>query len=122
MRIKPEKYFYFFIGFVLYSLAFPMDRSTVQKIITENGVPVIYNPKQPVPAKGAPVRWIPRQDLIIGKSDGDENYIFSALRSIQVDNEGNIFALDSKEDKIKEFDKNGKHLRTFGKKGPGPGE
>ncbi len=122
MRIKPEKYCYYFIVFILYSLAFPMDRSTWQKKTTENGIPVIYNPKQPVPAKGAPVRWTPRQDLIIGQSDGDENYIFSALRSIQVDNEGNIFALDSKEDKIKEFDKYGKHLRTFGKKGPGPGE
>lgn len=122
MRIKPEKYFYFFIGFVLYSLAFPMDRSTVQKIITENGIPVIYNPKQPVPAKGTPVRLIPRQDLIIGQSSGDENYVFSTLDSIQVDNEGNIFALDLKECKIKVFDKDGKHLRTFGKKGPGPGE
>ncbi|MCX6578462.1 MAG: 6-bladed beta-propeller, partial [Candidatus Aminicenantes bacterium] len=90
--------------------------------ITENGIPVIYNPKQPVPAKGIPNRLIPRQDLIIGKSSGDENYIFSTLESIQVDNEGNIFALDLKEGKIKEFDKYGKHLRTFGKKGPGPGE
>jgi hypothetical protein len=99
-----------------------MDRLTVQKIITKNGIPVIYNPKQPVPAKGTPNRLIPRQDLIIGQSDGDDNYIFSTLRSIQVDNEGNIFALDSKEGKIKEFDKYGKHLRTIGKKGPGPGE
>lgn len=122
MRIKAIKYFCFLIGCVLYCLAFPIDRSTGQKIITENGIPVIYNPKQPVPAKGTLTRLIPRQDLIIGQSDGDENYIFSALRSIQVDNEGNIFALDSKEDKIKVFDKYGKHLRTFGKKGPGPGE
>lgn len=122
MGIKFEKYFYFFIGFVLYSLAFPIDRSTVQKITTENGIPVIYNPKQPVPSKGTPNRLTPRQDLIIGKSNGDENYIFSDLRSIQVDTEGNIFALDSKEGKIKVFDKDGKHLRTFGKKGPGPGE
>jgi hypothetical protein len=122
MRSKAQKYFCFLIGFALYSLTFPMDRSTGQKIITENGIPVIYNPKQPVPAKGTPNRLIPRQDLIIGKSNGDENYIFSELRFIQVDKEGNIFALDSKEGKIKEFDKYGKHLRTFGKKGPGPGE
>ncbi len=122
MRGKAENYFYFLIVFFLYSLAFPMDRSTGQKIITENGIPVIYNPKQTVPAKGTPNRLIARQDLIIGKSNGNENYIFSDLRSIQVDIEGNIFALDSKEGKIKEFDKYGKHLRTFGKKGPGPGE
>jgi hypothetical protein len=122
LRGKAENYFYFLIVFFLYSLAFPMDRSTGQKIITENGIPVIYNPKQTVPAKGTPNRLIARQDLIIGKSNGNENYIFSDLRSIQVDIEGNIFALDSKEGKIKEFDKYGKHLRTFGKKGPGPGE
>jgi len=41
---------------------------------------------------------------------------------VQVDEEENIYVLDSKEIRIKIFDKNGKPLRTCGKKGQGPGE
>ncbi len=96
--------------------------SAAQKIRTENGIPVVYNPRDPVPAKGTPASLVLKQDLIIGQEAGDEKYMFSALRSVQVDNEGNIYALDSRETQIKVFDKEGKHLRTFGKKGQGPGE
>jgi hypothetical protein len=39
-----------------------------------------------------------------------------------VDDEGSIFALDFKEQKIKVFDKTGKFLRAIGKPGQGPGE
>ena len=66
------------------------------------------------------IRLIP--DLSIGMDAGDENYMFSSLRSVQVDDEGNIFVLDWKENLIKVYDKYGKHVRTFGKTGQGPGE
>jgi len=42
--------------------------------------------------------------------------------AIQVDDEEDIIVMDGKEKCIKVFDKNGKHLRTFGKSGQGPGE
>ena len=48
--------------------------------------------------------------------------MFSELRSVQVDDQENIYTLDMKEIKVRVFDKSGKHLRTFGKKGKGPGE
>lgn len=92
------------------------------KIKTENGVQVVYNPKNPVSIPGVPTSIQVRQDLCIGDEEGIEDFIFSQIRSVQVDEEGNIYVLDSKEVCIKVFDKNGKHIRTFGKMGQGPGE
>jgi hypothetical protein len=91
-------------------------------IKTENGIPVVYNPKNPVPPPGGPKSLTLKVDLTIGENTTDENYMFSDLRSVQVDDQENIYVLDWKENKIKVYDKNGKHLRTFGKKGQGPGE
>jgi hypothetical protein len=93
-----------------------------QKVRIENGIEVIYNPKDPVPRKGVPSTPVLKEDLVIGIESGDENYMFSALRSIEVDNAGNIYALDDKDLNIRVFDKNGIHLRTFGKRGQGPEE
>jgi hypothetical protein len=91
-------------------------------IKTENGIPVVYNPKNPAPPPGSPRSLTLQHELTIGKDDNDPNSMFSELRSIQVDDQENIYALDMKETKIKVFDKNGKFLRSFGKKGKGPGE
>jgi hypothetical protein len=92
------------------------------KIKTENGVQVVYNPKEPVSIPGIPTGIQVKQDLCIGDEEGIEDFIFSQIRSIQVDEEENIYVLDSKEVCVKVFDKNGKHVRTFGKRGQGPGE
>lgn len=48
--------------------------------------------------------------------------MFSQIRDIEVDAEGNIYATDSKEKHIRVFDKNGVYLRTVGRRGQGPGE
>jgi hypothetical protein len=88
----------------------------------EEGVPVVRNPKKPVPPGGVPASLTLKHDLTIGKESGDESYVFSQLRSVAVDERENIYALDMKEIKVRVFDKNGNHLRTFGKKGKGPGE
>lgn len=98
----------------------PAEDKIVIKI--ENGIPVVYNPKNPAPPAGSPRSLTLQADLTIGEDDTDPNSMFSRLRSIQVDGQENIYALDTKETKIKVFDKNGKFLRSFGKKGQGPGE
>jgi len=99
-------------------------RPAEDKIVikTENGIPVVYNPKNPAPPDGGPRSLILRHELTIGEDDTDPNSMFSRLRSIQVDDKDNIYALDTKETKVKVFDKYGKFLRAFGKKGQGPGE
>ncbi len=92
------------------------------RIKTENGIQVVYNPKNPVPPPGAPKEIIHKEDLCIGDEEGIEDFMFSQIRSVQVDEEENIYVLDSKEVCIKVSDKNGRHIRTFGKRGQGPGE
>jgi hypothetical protein len=92
------------------------------KIKTENGVPVVCNPKEPVKIKGQPSKLTLREDLTIGKDTEDLNYLFSGLQHTQVDEEEYVYAADWKETQIKVYDKNGKHVRNFGRKGQGPGE
>jgi len=111
-----------FISLLLVWSAFgrlPEDKIIVK---TENGVPVVYNPRNPAPPEGSPRSLILQHDLTIGEDSTDPNSMFSELRSIQLDDQENIYALDMKEIKIKVYDKNGKFLRSFGKKGKGPGE
>jgi hypothetical protein len=91
-------------------------------ISSEGGVTVVHNPVKPTPPAGALSTLVLKNDLTIGRESGDENYMFSELRSVQVDDQENIYALDMKEINVRVFDKTGRHLRTFGKKGKGPGE
>lgn len=103
----------------LIASAVPVSGQTVR---TEDGVQIVSNPKKPVPPKGVPSTPVLTEDLVIGAAAGDENYIFSTLYAVQVDAEGNIYALDFKASQVKIFDRRGKHLTTFGKRGQGPGE
>lgn len=109
----------FFLSFLIVALLLQAQEMKIKK---EDGVTVIYNPKTPAPPPGTPTRLILKEDLTIGEKEGKEEYMFIRLRSFDVDEKGNIYVLDSKECHIKVFDKNGKYLRTFGRKGQGPGE
>lgn len=60
-------------------------------------------------------------DLSIG-DEQDDDYLFFSPFIIDVDNAGNIFVLDWKLHTIREYDAEGRHLRTFGREGEGPGE
>jgi hypothetical protein len=92
------------------------------EIKMEDGIPVVYNPKEPVPQPGQPSKLTLKEDFTIGKDTEDLNYIFSGLQHVQVDEEEYIYAADWKETEIRVYDKNGKHIRSFGRKGQGPGE
>ena len=92
------------------------------KIETENGVTVVHNPKTPISLPDVPSTIILKEDLIIGEETEKEDYWFSVLNSIAVDDSGNIYTLDPKEVKIRVFNTKGKLLRTFGRMGQGPGE
>ena len=91
------------------------------EIKREDGVIVIYNPKTPVSLSGVPTRLILKEEFKIGEKEGREEYMFSNI-IFDVDQEGNIYVLDTRELNIKIFDKKGKFLRIFGKGGQGPGE
>jgi hypothetical protein len=93
------------------------------KIKTENGIPVVYNPKKPAPPPGTKTNLILEEELCIG--DEEEEYLFaeeSAYVSMAVDGDGNIYSVDPKLVEIRKFSLEGKLLKIFGKKGQGPEE
>jgi hypothetical protein len=91
------------------------------EVKTIDGVQVVFNPKNPAPPKGTPAKLTLKEEFSLGEGKKEEE-IFSEISSIAVDDEGNIYLLDPRENKILVFDKKGKYLKSFGKKGQGPGE
>lgn len=85
----------------------------------EGGVTVVRNPREPV--YKTPVLEL-REDLSLGGANAQGDYAFEDIRTLVVDDAGNIFVLDSKAANVKVFDASGKYVRTIGRKGQGPGE
>jgi len=57
-----------------------------------------------------------KPELTIGIEEGDENYMFGGIATIEEDEEGNIYVLDFKFRTIKKYDKNGKFIEVFDKR------
>ena len=85
----------------------------------KDGVIIVKNPKEPIYRENVLEL---QEDLSIGDAEGREDYMFSEIVSVAVDEEERIYVLDSKEVHIKVFDKNGIYLKTIGQRGQGPGE
>lgn len=85
----------------------------------EDGVTVIKNPKEPMYDESV---FVLEDDLTIRGDEEKEEQMFQDIRTFDVNDNGDIYILDEKAANIKVFDSNGRHLRTIGKKGPGPGE
>ena len=104
-----------FISSLVFSYSFQAEDIKV-KII--NGIPTVYNPKVPASLQ----KIVLKEDLVISGENESREYALSDIRSVQVDKEENIYVLDLKDVRIKVFDKNGKGIRSFGKKGQNFGE
>lgn len=93
------------------------------RIETENGIKVVHNPKDPISPLDAPTLT---SDLTLGQeSDGPRAVVFRNLLPygcVDTDAAGNIYVLDSGADTIFKFDARGGLLKSFGRKGQGPGE
>lgn len=89
------------------------------KIEKKNGVTVIKNPIEPIYGEDV---FIIEEELSFGDDEEDEDYMFSDVSHITVDNNGRIYVLDRRESHVKLFDQDGKYIRTIGRKGQGPGE
>lgn len=90
-------------------------------VMIEEGITVVQNPKEPMYGKDTPILDL-EEDLTIGEPTGEDDYLFSQIQSIAVDDAENIYVLDEKEKRVMVFDNTGTHLRTFGRAGQGPGE
>jgi hypothetical protein len=89
------------------------------KITEKEGVVIVSNPKKPL-YENAGINIV--QDLKIGVPEGDQEYLFTEITDLAVDDDGNIYAIDLKGDNVRVFDRNGHFLRTVGRPGQGPGE
>jgi hypothetical protein len=88
-------------------------------IVEENGVTIAKNPKEPM-FNGEVLTLA--EELALGGEGAGQEYTFSEVRDIAVDEAEKIYVLDSKESQVKVFGPDGKYLMTMGKKGEGPGE
>jgi len=88
-------------------------------ITEKDGVVIVKNPKEPL-YENAEFNIV--QDLKIGQPSGKPEDMLSEIREIEVDANGNIYAVEFKENHIRVFDRNGLYLRTIGRPGQGPGE
>lgn len=88
----------------------------------KDGLTIVHNPKNPVKKNGSYSTLILNLDLTIGNNVYDENYMFSNIGGVMADIDEDIIVVDDKEMVITVFDKTGKFIRAFGKRGQGPGE
>jgi hypothetical protein len=58
----------------------------------------------------------------IGELDGDDPYVFGRVAGVLRQPDGTIVVGDAEAHEVRFFDKNGRFLRSFGRKGSGPSE
>ena len=69
---------------------------------------------------GAGATLVP--EVSIGELHGPEEYLFGSIGSIAVDDDRNVYVLDTQAQHVRVFDSAGVYLRTLGRRGEGPGE
>lgn len=88
------------------------------KEVTKDGVLHVTNPA--TPADGA-ATITPRPTWTAG-GDDDEDVLFGVISAVDIDDRGNVYALDMQLSQVHVFDRDGNLLRTIGREGEGPGE
>ena len=89
-------------------------------IETENGVTVVRNPAEPMYGEG---KCSLTEEFSIGMAEGPEEYLFSAIMDMAVDDDGYIYVADMQGNHVRVFGQDGTYVRTIGGgRGQGPGE
>lgn len=86
--------------------------------VIKDGVPHTVNPATP---SGGSSTITPRAMWQAG-GDDEEDVLFGVVSSVDIDQQGNVYALDMQLSQVHVFDRNGELLRTIGREGEGPGE
>ena len=63
-----------------------------------------------------------RVDLVIGASDGPDEYIFGRIGGMALGPKGQIYVADAQADEVREYDATGEYVRRLAGRGAGPGE
>jgi hypothetical protein len=85
-------------------------------------VETLSNPDTPVPPAGKRKKLVFEEELSIGQTEGDENYMLGALVYFNIDEQGNFYVTDFDKKCILKYDQAGEYVRTIGRQGQGPGE
>ena len=88
-------------------------------VTKEGSVIVVKNPKEPI--YKTPILSL-KEDFALGGPNATGDYAFNQIRTTAIGDDGTIYVLDGREGHVKMFDASGKYLKTFGRKGQGPGE
>jgi hypothetical protein len=86
---------------------------------TPSGVPHVVNTP---PASRIEPTWDLQEELRIGEVEGGGPATFGTIKAFAVLPDERIAVLDAQAQEIRIFGADGKHQRTFGRKGSGPGE
>lgn len=119
-----KKFFLFIllIGVIVFFLGISCKKKgeswegTIQE---KDGVMVVRNPNEPL---HKPDVFLLEEDFCITSEEMNTEFIFQTLYDLVVDEDENIYVSDMNAAHILVFNKIGKHIRTIGKKGQGPGE
>lgn len=63
-----------------------------------------------------------KEEMKIGENESDANQMFYNVSGVYTDFQNNFYIIDKGNFRIQIFDRNGKFIRTIGRKGEGPGE
>ena len=74
------------------------------------------------PVTGAAPTLVGVEELRIGTVEGDGATSFGLIRSIAVLQDGRVAVADGQAEEVRLFDREGRHVRTMGGAGAGPGE
>lgn len=114
--------FLFSLIFVVFDISAYSTPKGIEDKTQDSDVEVVSNPKEPVPEPGQRKRLVFVEELTIGESEGDENYMFGEIVQVTVDDEGCFYVTDWDLKRIQKFSPEGEYLLSIGRKGQGPGE
>jgi hypothetical protein len=86
---------------------------------TADGITVVSNPRAPMYGLGALEL---AEELAFGDAPGTKAPIFQQAWYVAVNEAGEIFVMDQDDSCVKVFSKDGRHVRSIGRRGQGPGE
>ena len=85
-----------------------------------NGTVRVSNPRNGLWDEGEALRLV--EDLRIGEVDAEGPYQFGQIAQVTFGPGGEILVLEAQAQEVRTFDARGRHVRTIGGKGGGPGE
>jgi hypothetical protein len=91
---------------------------TVDTLAT--GVVLVSNPETGLWASGSGWRLV--EELRIGSALDEGPAMIGNIAAIEVDEDGRVFVADRHASEVRIFDRDGRHVLSFGRKGGGPGE